>query len=36
MKLENAAETLLQCFKGNRKKANPDIYSKIIPKKVSK
>ena len=24
IKLENAAETLLQCFKDNRMKANPD------------
>ena len=30
MKLENAAETLLQWFKDNRMKANPDKYHLLI------
>ena len=30
IKLENAAKTLLQWFKGNRMKANPDKYHLLI------
>ena len=30
IKLENAAETLLQWFKDNRMKANPDMYHLLI------
>ena len=38
IKLENAAETLLQWLKDNRMKANPDKYHLLInnTKKVSK